>query len=378
MIIHYLVGSENDKTSVGLKCIGQKDGFIANDISCELVFFGFESSVNGSIELEVPSSNFLKQYRQKLLIYQAIEQYIEKEYNHIDYFYIRFLGSCKALNRITKRFGQKILFEVQSNGVQELPTLSSYKPYHKLGSWISYFQFTLLPRFNEFLFRNRIFKNARDVVFVSNEIANEYSGSNKLIMANGITRSSITNFVERDNSKQHWLFLKGSTMEVDYLGLDRLIKSFDEVLDCKLNIQLHLVGNFTENELISYKRAYTSFYEYMNPAELKALMQKCHLGIGSLSLHRINMYEASVLKVRQYFANGLLVLLGYHDTDISKNRDFNDFVFEVPNNKTLLPIDEINKWVAKQEKIDRCLIIDICNKHLSWDGKIKKLLSQIN
>ena len=262
--------------------------------------------------------------------------------------------------------------------MQELPTLSSYKPYHKLGSWISYFQFTLLPRFNEFLFRNRIFKNARDVVFVSNEIANEYSGSNKLIMANGITRSSITNFVERDNSKQHWLFLKGSTMEVDYLGLDRLIKSFDEVLDCKLNIQLHLVGNFTENELSSYKRAYTSFYEYMNPAELKALMQKCHLGIGSLSLHRINMYEASVLKVRQYFANGLLVLLGYHDTDISKNRDFNDFVFEVPNNKTLLPIDEINKWVAKQEKIDRCLIIDICNKHLSWDGKIKKLLSQIN
>src|SRR5207247_9128294 len=51
-------------------------------------------------------------------------------------------------------------------------------------------------------------------------------------------------------------------------------------------------------------------------AEYEPILAACDLAIGTLALHRKNMHEACPLKVREYLAYGLPVVIGYEDTDL--------------------------------------------------------------
>ena len=52
---------------------------------------------------------------------------------------------------------------------------------------------------------------------------------------------------------------------------------------------------------------------------MDGLIEKCHVGIGSLALFRNSMKEACTLKVREYWARGLPFVVGYEDTDLKDN-----------------------------------------------------------
>ena len=56
------------------------------------------------------------------------------------------------------------------------------------------------------------------------------------------------------------------------------------------------------------------FHGYVPPEELPPLYARSHIGIGSLAFFRKNISEASPLKVREYIAAGLPVILGYADS----------------------------------------------------------------
>ena len=57
-----------------------------------------------------------------------------------------------------------------------------------------------------------------------------------------------------------------------------------------------------------------SFYGYLPPPQLSRLYTRSHIGIGSLAFFRKNISEASPLKVREYIAAGLPVILGCADS----------------------------------------------------------------
>ncbi|WP_198264123.1 hypothetical protein [sulfur-oxidizing endosymbiont of Gigantopelta aegis] len=79
-----------------------------------------------------------------------------------------------------------------------------------------------------------------------------------------------------------------------------------------------------------------------------------NIAIGTLSLHKKNMKEASALKVREYVAYGLPVILGYIDSDL----DGCDFILNVGNyerniHDNLKKIKEfIRFWKDKEIKYD--------------------------
>src|SRR5690606_35583904 len=67
--------------------------------------------------------------------------------------------------------------------------------------------------------------------------------------------------------------------------------------------------------------------------------------IGSLAMHRNSMLEACPLKVREYCAFGLPVILGYRDTDLEGQ----DFVLNIGNYESNVEdnIEEIRQFVIK-------------------------------
>ena len=62
------------------------------------------------------------------------------------------------------------------------------------------------------------------------------------------------------------------------------------------------------------------FHGYLPPEELPQLYARSHIGIGSLAFFRKNISEASPLKVREYIAAGLPVILGYADSAFGQQR----------------------------------------------------------
>src|SRR5207249_2857500 len=66
----------------------------------------------------------------------------------------------------------------------------------------------------------------------------------------------------------------------------------------------------------------------LDRAQLHRLLAQVDVGVGTLALHRKGLEEASALKVREYLALGLPVVLGNADTDFP---DGADFLLRVPN-----------------------------------------------
>jgi glycosyltransferase involved in cell wall biosynthesis len=68
----------------------------------------------------------------------------------------------------------------------------------------------------------------------------------------------------------------------------------------------------------------------LEPAEYRSLLAHADVGLGPLALHRKDMSEASPLKVGEYLASGLPVILGHPDTRFPRGADF---LLEIPNDE---------------------------------------------
>jgi hypothetical protein len=194
--------------------------------------------------------------------------------------------------------------------------------------------------------REKIIKSARGFLAVSHEIGRLYAKYNKPIevVANGFDLSRVAEQQTVYNERPQLLFV-GSPDQV-WHGIDkilvmaRLIPEYD----------LHMVGPILNSERLPSNLIQ---HGYLNKNELYDLYKKINIGIGSLALHRKQMNEASPLKVREYAAFGLPMILGYQDTDLQGQ----DFILYIGNyeNNVLDRINEIKAFVDlwKNIKVSR-------------------------
>ena len=89
------------------------------------------------------------------------------------------------------------------------------------------------------------------------------------------------------------------------------------------NMYLHIVGNVQQSYLksIDYDKK-VIFHGRLNSEELQKLYANSSLGIGSFGLYKIDMYEGSPLKVREYLASGLPVYAGCKDSGLDEDFPF--------------------------------------------------------
>jgi hypothetical protein len=80
--------------------------------------------------------------------------------------------------------------------------------------------------------------------------------------------------------------------------------------------------------------------------ELAQRLASADVGIGSLALYREGITEACTLKVREYLAAGLPVVLGYDDTDFPNGAPF---LLRVPNvlGGVMRSITEVEAFIAR-------------------------------
>jgi glycosyltransferase involved in cell wall biosynthesis len=107
-------------------------------------------------------------------------------------------------------------------------------------------------------------------------------------------------------------------------GVDKLIKFAELCPDVTVNI----VG-YSEKDVDQPVPSNLHLHGFLNRQGVRDVLANTDVACGSLALHRNNMEEASVLKIREALAYGIPVIIAFRDTDL---HDVSlDTILHIPN-----------------------------------------------
>jgi hypothetical protein len=241
-------------------------------------------------------------------IYRALRIFLQS--SSLDLIIMRYPASDFFLWRLVNRLKCRIIFEHNSLELDELKLRS------KDSFWFRYFYWS------ERTFGRLVRRKASALIGVTQEITRrqrELAG-NKIpvfTISNGINveRVPVRTGPAYKGGILNLIFLAGSS--APWHGIDILLKSIEEYPnDCHCVI----AGKISDKVRMKISdMVNVTYYNNLEGDELNALVNACHIGVGSLALFRNNMNEACTLKVREYWARGLPFILGYDDTDVVRN-----------------------------------------------------------
>lgn len=216
---------------------------------------------------------------------------------------------------------------------------------------------------------NRWMKNFGGLIAVTNEIVNYevdrsgFSGPTAFI-PNSIPHISDAKTKSPDSVNINMVMVANFR---PWHGLDLIIKGLKKHSDLSEKFDLHLVGDIPDSqkaELRNFKNV--QLYGHLNYQEIEALYEKMEIGIGGYNLATKNMEEATALKVREYFANGLKVVFGYRDPAFPKDFPFiyQSLEFDIP---------QILEFAKKTRSSSKSEIIKNSEAFISSKFVLKKL-----
>ena len=258
-----------------------------------------------------------------------------------DIVYIRQTTWCYGLDNLLSK--QNSLMELNTNDVSEIAHAGLLK--RKLYLWG----------------REKLIHSVKGFVSVSYEIEKLYVKYKKPIVtiANGIDFSTIARTQKIKNEKPQVVFV-GSPRQAwqgieEFVTMARLIPQAD----------FHLVGPELDTTEIP---ANLKPYGYLGKDELTKLYQKMDIGVGTLSLHKKKMDEASPLKVREYLAYALPCIIGYQDTDLNSG-ELPEFILNIENKPDNVRehIEEIEAFIEKYKSYS--VDLEIIKKIISTQYK---------
>lgn len=199
------------------------------------------------------------------------------------------------------------------------------------------------------LTRSRLLKNAAGLVYVTGGLSERayFSVFKKpsIIISNGIKLSDIDVLPDPENSVPRLTFIGSPSMP--WHGLDKILLMAKLLPDFKFDI----IGS--EDTMVE-RPPNVKFYGFLQYDEYINILAKTDVAIGSLAIHRAGLSEASPLKVREYLAMGIPIIIAYHDTDFP---DQYDFIYQLPNEENNIEpyIDSIKRFVlvSKNKRVSR-------------------------
>jgi hypothetical protein len=193
------------------------------------------------------------------------------------------------------------------------------------------------------------------IVTVTHELADKFRqwSPNIITIANGIRLPELPQ--KRFSPTPSLIFVASPGM--DWHGTDKFIR----LAGLLPQYEFHVVGPNLTQPLPPNVLA----HGYLDSKSLTALYQKIHIGVGTLALHRKNMDEACPLKVREYVAHRMPIIIGYHDTDIIQNSDWALSIDNTEDNvkKSIVDIKLfIEKWKFQQITVQDSQVVDTSSK----------------
>lgn len=189
--------------------------------------------------------------------------------------------------------------------------------------------------------RGRLLGQLRGLVFVSGELARSHAFG-----ALDIPRVVVPNGIELDafpqlppNRSGHVGLMMLGHPDSPWHGTDKLVplaRTFP-------GWRFHLVGPRT-TDIGQDAPSNMTLHDELSADEYQEIMAACDVGIGTLAMHRIGGEENPALKVREYLARGLAVIVGCHDPDFP---DRPPFLLQLPNtqNNVINNTKEIQRFV---------------------------------
>lgn len=197
--------------------------------------------------------------------------------------------------------------------------------------------------------RRRFFKYAAGLVCVTGELADLCAsfGLPIIVIPNGINLRDYAELPPPENTSPV-LFFIGHAWEKTkaplksasywYHGIEKIFKIARFFPEWHFFIVGHsLSGPIPRNVQV---------FGHLSQTHYESLIRHADVAIGSLGLHVQSMSEACPLKVREYLAYGLPVIIGYHDADFPNGAPF---VLQLPNTPDNVEknIDQIKEFVYK-------------------------------
>lgn len=170
----------------------------------------------------------------------------------------------------------------------------------------------------------RICSKLSGIIGVTDEITKYYLSFNRFIphitIGNGYSFDYIESYTRcpPQNIKAQIIFV-GSPGNI-WHGVDHFIEIAEQLPE----FDFHLVGPHIKS---SAQPSNLQHHGFLQKVDLYKLYEKMDIAVGSLALYRNSMYEGSTLKVKEYAAFGIPIILNHKDVDLKGQ----DFVLELPS-----------------------------------------------
>lgn len=155
-------------------------------------------------------------------------------------------------------------------------------------------------------------------------------------------------------------------------GVDRLLQGMSEYYFTSQSriVNLNIVGEGeTLNELKALSTElklnnYVQFHGFKSGDDLNKLFMSSDVAIGSLGMHRIDLYRSSTLKAREYLASGLPVVYSCEDSIFSDN----PYALKVPENNTPVNIIDVVEFYNALSALDikKADVANFARRRISW------------
>lgn len=329
-VLTKLIGQVASANNLGVEAVlflvsprSDSDIFFAND-QVRIIESKFSGYFNGT----------LKTYLSKLLTVSCLKNEVSIFQPDIVYYRqgMWYPGLVRALSSVCP-----YIVEVNTDDEKEAQLFGVFKRFFYLNT------------------RKFLLENSSGFVAVTDEIASKLKvyGKPTISIGNGIDSRDIIPRQATNNVRPQLVFV--GSPGYDWHGIDKLpvmAKLFRE-------FDFHVVGYSGYSK---YKNLL--YHGYLGREKLRDLYQGMDVGLGTLALYRKGMEEACPLKVREYIAFGLPVIIGYYDKDI----DGEDFVLNIGNteNNVEANVAEIRDFVFKMMNVTvRSDKVDSKNKEKS-------------
>ena len=229
------------------------------------------------------------------------------------------------------------------------------------------------------LTRNFVYRLAAGFVAVTYEIgkhpSNTRYGKPVLVVTNGIDLGLYEPLPSPHNPAPRLAYI--GTAGNPWQGLDKLFWLAEACPD----FEFDLIGSSADAFKGQTIPPNLHLHGFLPRSAYESILARADVGIGPLALHRNAMHEASPLKVPEYLAFGLPVLLACEDTNL-RQHEF-DFVLQIPNTEDnlqthLFQIREF-AFLMQGQRVDRQLVYPLIDKkvkegqRLAWmEDLVKK------
>ncbi|MDI9392451.1 MAG: glycosyltransferase family 4 protein [Synergistota bacterium] len=354
-------------TGVTRKILSQALALNLNGVSTDLVLLSRDTplELKNKVESFTLKTPPYKNTLEKISFLRGIAQAVRKYSNECDIIYFRgLLPSPFLSHELASRRKAKVVFEIQS--IEEFEA-------RMIKSWFRYWMTRI--------YSGSVLKYCDGIVGVTDEITNHYytisnnPGMQAMTSGNGVCVADVP-LRKAPEFRDGKLDLLCVGKIADWHGIDRLIKGMAE--SGTENIRLHIVGEGQGiKNLIGTVQSHgleerVIFHGFKTGNQLDSMFDKCHIGIGSLGIHRKGLAETAELKVREYCARGFPFINSASDKDFPP--DFR-YRLQVPPGEGPVDVGIVRAFAEEvfKEENHPSAMRSFALEKLDWKVRMKEL-----